>query len=178
MAMHVLLYSADGPDQTLALEDVRLDGLSERQLLWIDLGSPEPAELERVSALLGHAEGQLSLAGASARPSLVNYGDRFRVQAKAVSLARSTQHLDREAVTLLVGRNYVVTAHSAANDVLQRLRKREKGDSSIGALSAESFAASLLDWLLDTYFRAVDVLVRDIDRIEVLILGQIGREHV
>jgi Mg2+ and Co2+ transporter CorA len=172
MAMQVLLYSADAPDQGLAPADVRLGDLNERQLLWIDLASPDAAELGQVATLLGGVPDQLTQADPSARPGLVNYGDRFRVAAKAVSLSRSTQALTREPITLLVGRNYVVTVHAAANDFLEQLRKREKGDSGIGALSAESFAASLLDWLLDTYFRAVDVLVRDIDRIEVLILGR------
>ncbi len=39
-------------------------------------------------------------------------------------------------------------------------------------LSSESFAASLLDWLLSTYFKAMDRIVHDVDRVEVLILGK------
>ncbi len=173
MPTKVLLYSADAPDRHLELSAASLSDLSERQLLWIDLASPDEAELGQVAELIGCDPAQLALAQAGARPGLVNYGDRFRIQAKAVSLARTTETLARDPLTLVVGRNYVVTIHVVGNDLLEQLRKREEGDSLIGALSAESFAASLLDWLLGTYFRSLDVLVRDIDRIEVLILGRL-----
>ena len=172
MPTKVLLYSADVPDREIELSEASLADLSESQLLWIDLISPGPDELGRVAGLLDCDPAQLAPAEPAARPGLVNYGDRFRIQAKTVSLARSMEPLVREPLTLVVGRNYVITIHALDDDFLDKLRTREEGDSQIGALSAESFAASLLDWLLDTYFRALDVLVRDIDRIEILILGR------
>lgn len=172
MTTRAILYSADATDQAIPLADASLEGLSERQLLWIDLASPDDDEVATVAKLVGCDPGQFALAGDADRPGLLNYGDRFRVRAQAVSLSRSVEPLVSEALTLVVGRNYVVTVHASDTDFLEQLRRREKGDSSIGALSAESFAASLLDWLLDTYFRALDVLVRDIDRVEILILGR------
>jgi len=172
MTTTVVLYSADAPDQAIELGSQTLSGLTERQLLWIDLASPSPAEIEAVSSLVGCSPAELALAGDDSRPGLVNYGDRFHVCAKAVTLARSTEKLVREALTLVVGRSYVVTVHHADTTFLEQLRQREKGESTIGALSAESFAASLLDRLLDTYFTALDVLVHDIDRVEILILGR------
>jgi Mg2+ and Co2+ transporter CorA len=172
MTTTAVLYSADAPDQSIALEAAAISGLSERQLLWIDLASPADEEFDAVAALLGCDRRELALEDDAARPSLANFGDWFRVHAKAVSLSRSTDPLVREPMTLIVGRNYVVTVHESGSDFLEQLRTREKGDSTIGVLSAESFAASLLDWLLDTYFRVLEVLVRDIDRVEVLILGR------
>lgn len=172
MTTRATLYSADQPDRAVAWPDALLEGLSERELLWIDMASPDASERAAVAALFGGEAHELDLAGESVRPGLVNYGDRFRVRAKAVTLARSADPLVRDPLTLMVGRNFVVTVHASATDFLEQLRHREKGDSTIGALSAESFAASLLDWLLDTYFRALDVLVRDIDRVEILILGR------
>jgi magnesium transporter len=172
MPIQAQLYAADATDQALDLAGFSLGRLDDRQLLWVDLSSPGEAELAQVAALLGCDPRELALAEDGDRPGLVNYGDRFRVCAKGVTLSRSTEALDRHPLTLVCGRNYVVTVHADGDDFLEGLRKREKGDSAIGALSAESFAASLLDWLLETYFRALDVLVRDIDRVEILILGR------
>jgi magnesium transporter len=67
-----------------------------------------------------------------------------------------------------------VTVHERPLAFLDELRDREKGDSGIGALASESFVASLLDRLLDSYFRAVETLVHDVDRVEVTILGKRG----
>jgi Mg2+ and Co2+ transporter CorA len=172
MTTRVILYAADSPDQEIPLDRVALASLGERQLLWIHLGSPTPEELAEVASLLDCDPAQLAVPDEAARPGLVNYGDRFRVRAKAVTLDRTLDPLVRDPLTLMVGRNYVVTVHASDTDFLEQLRHREKGDSTIGALSAESFAASLLDWLLDTYFSALEVLVRDIDRIEIIILGR------
>jgi Mg2+ and Co2+ transporter CorA len=66
----------------------------------------------------------------------------------------------------------VVSIHDGDIDFVEELREREKGDTGIGALSAESFAASLLDWLLYTYFKALEVVVREIDGVEVAILSR------
>lgn len=172
MTTRVILYAADAPDREIPLADASLEDLGDAQLLWVHLGSPTPEELARVATLLHCEPAQLAVAEEASRPGLVNYGDRFRVRAKAVTLERTLDPLVRDPLTLVVGRNYVVTVHASDTDFLERLRHREKGDSLIGALSAESFAASLLDWLLDTYFAALEVLVRDIDRIEIIILGR------
>jgi Mg2+ and Co2+ transporter CorA len=62
--------------------------------------------------------------------------------------------------------------HEGGIDFMDELRAREKGDTGIGALSSESFVASLLDWLLNTYFQALELVVREIDSVEVHILGR------
>ena len=173
MTIKIQLYSADAPDQTPELAEVSIKSLNSRQLLWIDLGSPTAEEQKQVAELLGCKESLLRLqTAAHSRPELVNYTSCFRITANAVSLASASAPLVREALTLVAGLNFVVTVHEAETDFLDKLRDREKGESTIGALSAEEFVASQLDWLLHTYFMALEVLVRDIDRIEVSILSK------
>lgn len=173
MAVNALLYSADAPDEVLELANVAVGPLSERQLLWVDLSSPTPDEQAHVAKLLECDPEVLQFAeGAKARPSLVNFGSFFRITANAVSTKDGGDHSRHHGIVLLVGANYVVTVRERASDFLERLREREQGESTIGALSAESFAASLLDWLLETYFKALDEVVREVDRVEVAILGK------
>jgi Mg2+ and Co2+ transporter CorA len=173
MTIKVLLYSADAPDQSPELARIRVAELNERQLLWLDLISPTEQEREDVAALLDCEAGMIQIAdGPGSRPSLANFGTCFRITAKAVSIRHADARLGREPLTLVSGRNFVITVHEGGVDFLEELRDREKGDSTIGALSSESFVASLLDWLLNTYFHALELLVRDIDRVEVAILGK------
>ncbi len=180
MAVTALLYSADAPDQTLELSSVAVDSLSERQLLWIDLGSPTDADKQKVASLLACKPELLQFeVSTESRPSLVNYGSCFRITARAVSLQNGGERFNHDALTLVVGPGYVVSVHAEGTDFLEGLRTREKGDSAIGMLSSESFAASLLDWLLNTYFQALDALVREVDRVEVAILGKkIPAQHL
>jgi magnesium transporter len=175
MAIKALLYSADEPDQTPDVATISLESLSSRQLLWIDLSSATSEEEQQVMKLLACKQDFLKVPkadGASARPRLANYGSRFRLTAQAVSLDNAIAPLVTRPMTLIAGPNYVVTVHQAGIEFLDELRSREKGDSTIGALSSESFVASLLDWLLNSYFRAVEVLNHDIDAVEVSILGK------
>jgi len=179
MAIKVQLYSADAPDETPDITCTALDKLNARELLWIDLSSPTPEEEEQVATLLKCQTDFLHTADDDkGRPRLANYGSRFRLTARAVSLESATAKLAPTPLTLIAGLNYVVTVHRAGIDFLDELRNREKGDSDIGALSSESFVASLLDWLLNSYFQSVEVLVHDIDRVEVAILSERTTPHL
>lgn len=174
MALRALLYSADAPDRELAgLADQAVADLDARQLLWLDLVDPDDGERRQVADWLACPPRALVLEpGRRDRPSLANFGDIFRVTAVSVALAGSQSAIERGHLTLLSGHNVVVTVHDRPLAFLDELREREKGDTAIGALTAESFVASLLDRLLDSYFAAVETLVHDIDRVEVALLGK------
>jgi Mg2+ and Co2+ transporter CorA len=76
---------------------------------------------------------------------------------------------------LLAGPNYVLSVHREPIEFLTTLRERERAETELGALSAESFVASLLDWQISTYFEAVSDLEAAVDKLEVAILG--SRKH-
>jgi magnesium transporter len=173
MAIKALLYSADENDREPGLEEIEVESLSERELLWIDLSSPDDEERQAVADLIGCDTKLLQLGpGRHARPRLSNYGHQFRLTATAVGLPDARHKAEPLWMTLVAGPNYVVSVHDGGIDFVEELRQREKGDTGIGALSAESFVASLLDWLLNTYFQALELVVREIDRAEVAILGR------
>lgn len=174
MALQALLYSADGEDRALTrLDGLHPEKLGSRQLLWVDVCGPTSADIEAVSARLGCDASLFHLeTDRRDRPSLANFGPLFRVTAAAVELEASQSSIALGHLTLVSGANVVVTVHDRALPFLDELREREQGESAIGALSAESFVASLLDRLLDSYFRAVEVLVHDVDRVEVALLGK------
>ena len=173
MAIQAFLYSADAPDRALDPAEIRPNTLSSSQLLWIDMEAPTEAEAAAIAQVLEMSADLLrNDEPDGGRPTLANFGDRFRLTATSVVFEQAQSPLLREHLILLAGRNVVVSVHPAKIRFIDELRGREKGESDIGALSAETFIASLLDWLLGSYFNAVESLVRDVDLVEVAILGK------
>ena len=172
---HAVLFDADGSDREVDVDTIDLASLSERQLLWIDQqGSPSEALLRK----LGLAAALPALSEGNGRPSLQNFGDWFLLRVVAIARTGSLQ-FGGQTLTILVGRNFVVSLHLEPLDYMKQLLQRERADTRIGVLSAESFTASLLDWQMTTYFDAVTELEEEVDRLEVQLLTQpVLRERV
>jgi Mg2+ and Co2+ transporter CorA len=148
-------------------------------LLWIDLASPTDEEVAQVAKLIDVDPHLLRLGpGKHDRPRLANYGNQFRLTATVVALPDPKQKASPLWMTLVAGPNYVVSVHAGGVEFVEELRQREKGETGIGALSAESFVASLLDWLLNSYFQALELVVREIDRVEVEVLSKRDPDEV
>jgi len=170
-----VLFDADGSDCEIAVATIDLAALSQRQLLWIDHPGPPPEALLRRLSL---GDALPALLKGEARPMLQNFGDWFLLRVVAIARTQPLQ-FGGQVLTILVGRNFVVSLHQEPLDYVNQLLERERADTRIGVLSAESFTASLLDWQMATYFDAVTELEEEVDRLEVQLLTQpILRERV
>jgi magnesium/cobalt transport protein CorA len=172
MTIRSVLYRADAPD----LDEVELDAgvlssLDERQLLWVDLSTPTEDEVASVAALFKLRTSALQLPPQPHRPSLENYGACFRLCVYA-ALNGNTERCQARPLTLVAGDNFVVSVHNGNLPFIEELRRREKGDTKLGELTAESFVASLLDRQLSTFFHAVERLEHDVDEVEIAVLGR------
>lgn len=172
---HAVLFDADGSDREVDAAAIDPASLSEHQLLWVDQQGPPPEPLLRKLRL----EAALpALKEGDGRPSLQNFGDWFLLRVVAVGRPQPLQFAG-QVLTLLVGRNFVVSLHREPLDYMKQLLQRERADTRIGVLSAQSFTASLLDWQMTSYFDAVTELEEEVDRLEVQLLTQpILRERV
>jgi magnesium/cobalt transport protein CorA len=171
MTLRTCLYRADEPDLEVELEPRVIGALNERQLLWIDLASPDSGEIARVAQLLDFRPGALRLPERVRRPTVENYGHCFSLTVYA-ALDRADGHSQAKPMTLVAGENFVVSVHNGDLPFIDELRRREKGDTRLGELTSESFVASLLDWQLSTFFHAVERIEHDVDVAEVAILGR------
>jgi magnesium transporter len=171
MPIRSVLYRADEPDLESPLSADVIEGLDERQLLWVDLTAADADEVTRVATLFQLHPGALHLPSHPHRPSLVNYGACFRLCVYAAT-SRDGGRCRALPLALVAGDNFVISVHAADLPFIDELRHREKGDTRLGELSAEAFVASLLDWQLSTYFHAVERLEHDVDEAEVAILGK------
>jgi Mg2+ and Co2+ transporter CorA len=171
MAIRSVLYRADQPDLEVDVDAGVVAALNERQLLWVDLAAPVEGEVESIAALFHLRPGALRLPPHRHRPSLENYGHCFRLAVYA-ALDGHAERCEARPLALVAGENFVLSVHGGDLPFIDELRRREKGDTKLGELTAESFVASLLDWQLSTFFHAVERLEHVVDEAEVAVLGR------
>ena len=170
--LHITLYDADGTERDVALEQIDVAVLQEQQLLWIDVECDNAELVERIGRKLGlPGPAILALQRMNTTPSVNTFGSCFHLQAVAVAHAGGLK-FNGSVLGIVAGANFVLSVHHAPVALIGQLRERERGESELGALSAESFTASLLDWQLSTYFDAVADFEAAAERLEVDILSE------
>jgi magnesium transporter len=164
------LYDAAGEDVEVQPEDVDIRKLKERQLLWINVLERDEETLRRVAEAV-NLEGVpvRTVMRTEDRPRIENYENFFRF---SISSVRMDESKSPEAVMIdyIVGRNFIVTVHEGEIEYFEEFRKREKGETEIGKLDAESFLATLLDLHIVSYFRAMEEIERRVDKFDESIL--------
>jgi magnesium/cobalt transport protein CorA len=164
------LYDAAGTDEEIQPENVDVRRLKERQLLWVNVE-------ERNERTLQHVAKAVNLEGVPIRdvmrtedrPRIENYETFFRF---SISSVRWGSNGSPEAMMIdyIVGRNFIVTVHDGEIEYFEEFRKREKGETELGKLDAESFLATLLDLHIVSYFRAMEEIERRVDKFDESIL--------
>lgn len=170
--VHLLLYDADGADLAVGIEQIDVGQLQEQQLLRVDVECADDALVDRIDRQLGlPADAIAALQRMDSSPYVENFSDCFHLQAVAVEHEGALK-FNGMVLGIVAGANYVFSVHHRPVAFIAQLRERERGESELGALSAESFTASLLDWQLSTYFEAVSDFEAAVERLEVEILSE------
>ena len=169
MSIRAFLYDADGTDRAVDLHDHSLQGLTERQLLWIDVTGKDRTEIEQVGAAVHlHRESIKTLLNPIGRPRLDMFGDYFQVNVVAIEPAQEAKEPSFLQIPLdfFSGPNYLVTVHADELKFLQDFDDRVRADSGLGALDSASFLAALLDWHINSYFRVLETFEQAVDDLD------------
>lgn len=169
--MRATLFDANADDRVLC-DPAELPSaeLADGQLLWVDLHDAPESGLRSIAQRLHLPGGAVESAlGNETNPALYNCGTCFWLRVVAARDAPGLEFAGA-TLTLVSGRNLVVTLHDQPLAFIDALRERESAQGDIGALGAASFAASLLDWHLSSYFEAVSRFEMAVERLEVDIL--------
>lgn len=180
---YAVLYDANGEDRESGLDQLAGLEFGESQLLWVDLLAPDADTLDRVwQALQLPPQSRTAIEQDASHPALGNNGEVFWVRVatfadhsgKRAAGERQDARSRHKGVVLAIiaGANFVLTIHDEPVEHLENQRRRENVDPHVGALSAESFTAALLDWNLSTYFDAAADFEMAIERLEVRILSE------
>jgi Mg2+ and Co2+ transporter CorA len=159
------LFSAGKPEQDIGqLSDIPAR-IGSRQLLWIDI--------ERGDEALAGVLDRLDLAAASDRlattdgsPGVVRVDDLVVLTVFGLRLKDDRPSMEPARVDVLAKGNVVVTVTEGETAGLRDLVESLQGSSEVGALTASTFAAILIDGLIGAFFGATEDVERDIDRLD------------
>ena len=167
------LFDADGTDDEIDLDASVIDGLTDRQLLWVDIHGVEEQELRGVGEILGVKEPTIrNLLEPMGQPRFDVLDGYFELDVVALDDDENPLPLD-----LVAGTNWVATIHRDRAPFIDEFRERLAPDTPLGRLTASTFVAALLDWQVGTYFTAVDELEHSVDKLDERALQQTDR-HV
>lgn len=164
------LYDAAGHDEEVGLEDVDIENLEENQLLWVKVLKRDEDLLDRVTSALKVDHVPCKAVVRDSGPlDIDRFETFFRFCVDSV-ITSEDKPPERLMVDYIVGKNFIVTVHEGEVGYFEELRNREKGETPLGDLDAESFLATLLDLNIVSYFHAIDEVERRVDEMDDLIL--------
>jgi magnesium/cobalt transport protein CorA len=164
------LFDAKGEDRKLDLDDVSLTKIKANQLLWINiLGREKDAVAEAVSDLGLKNVPLHKVLITSERPKIEIFEDFYRFFIISVKVSDNGE-ISKIPIDFLVGKNYVITVNDGEVEFFKELTAREKTETHLGGLDAESFVAMLLDLHIVTYFRALEEIEEKVDKLDHRIL--------
>jgi len=172
MGILVYLFDADGKDREVELTKNILDGVSDNQLLWVNILERNEATLKRVTSVLNLERIPLrGILRVYERPKIYKFTDYYHFFIVSVETGEGGA-LHSIPIDFLVGKNFVVTVHDGDVKYLQDFVKRERGESQIGELDAESFVATMLDLHIASYFRVLERVEHQVDKMDEQILSK------
>ena len=168
--VYTYLYDAEGNDKEITFTGIESIKLKESHLLWINILKRDEDLIMRVTRRLGLENIPIkAIMNLNERPQLDNFDNYYRFSISSVEQTESNR-LRRIPICYLVGKNFIITIHDGDIDYFLEFRDREKGETQIGDLDAESFLATLLDLHIVTYFRALEKIEDAVDKLDVEIL--------
>ena len=151
-------------DWSAAIE--RLDG---GQLLWLALHDPTEEELAALGETLDLGEALAQRLGEHPRgASVADEGERMYVTLYVVNSGGDAPEL--VPIECVLGVNWIVTAYRERADVLEEFFERVQGGGEVGALDAPSFVATILDWIVSSYLRALDDVERELEDLDARVM--------
>jgi magnesium transporter len=165
VTLRARLYDANGEDREVELTADEAQHIDDHRLLWVDLDERSDRDLEKLTGAL-KLEPRLAeqLATDGRRARLLRFPDRILITLGA--LEREGDEVVRRELDVLVGRNLVVTVHDGPLEAITDFQEQLEDESGLGELDAGAFMTGLVDAVLSTYFREIDLIERDIEALD------------
>ena len=175
MAVISYLYDAEGRDQKVDLTRETLEQIGKQRLLWIDVDSRDPGEIEQVAQAIGLEGESLANLLDPSGARLQNFGDHIQiavetapaiVDVEAFAIKGGSPTKPHMRLDLVIGEEWLLTIHDGEIEFIRAFRAQDRAETTIGSLTTHDFAASLLDLHLEAYFQEVARIEGLIDKLD------------
>jgi magnesium transporter len=173
--LRIRLFDADRQDHHVDWATALQQRPTGRQLLWIDItGDLGPAEAEELCERF-HLDDRAreALTKPASEPHLALHGRFVHLR---VAAEPPDERPDRAPwLDVLAGPDIVITGHEQPLAFIDGMDDRIERDTTIGLLKPTQFVASLLDSVITGYYRAIDAIEDDADKLDGVALRDKGR---
>jgi magnesium transporter len=155
----------EAPERPDGLDRRFIEGLGDDELLWIDVGERDGADLGRLAETTGLAPPILArLSETIDGRRLFRAGGHVLVTLDTLDVGDDGPQARR--LDVILGRNLAITIHDGPIDALDEVAEDLADVSGIGELDAGSFMTILTDAVLTTYLREIEEIERTIDKLD------------
>lgn len=155
-----------------SLADLDLS-ISGKQTLWLNVhGLHEPALMAEIGRAFNlHALVLEDILHTDQRPKLDSYADYLYFVAKFFDYDNTAKSIGADQVSLILGRNFVLTFQERPSGSFDPIRERLRADKGqIRQAGADYLAYALLDIIVDRYFIVLEQIGDDCDALEEVLL--------
>lgn len=180
-----LIYTGDKTDKNLKIEsfDYNKDVLSEAELTniedakifketdsvtWINIdGLSSTKEIEKIGLQYDlHPLVLEDIVNTTQRPKIDEYDDYIFIVLKMLYYD-TDENIVIEQVSLVLGKNYVLSFQESEGDVFDNIRERLRiGNGRIRSLKSDYLLYALIDAVVDNYFSIIETLGNKIEDLE------------
>ena len=159
--------------QDLELEALRLVRADKGLLLWVDMDNPTPEEIKTIleGVFQFHPLAIEDCVQPNSLPKVEDYEDYLFIVTHAVDFSR-TDKFNTTELDLFLGKDYLVTYHTAPLRSVSTLSDRFVKSAGVGPRGPDRIAHTLIDLLVDNYAPVVDELRAELEELEEHVLSR------
>ena len=159
--------------QDLELEALRLVRSDKGLLIWVDLDNPTPEEIKNIleNVFQFHPLAIEDCVAPNSLPKVEDYEDYLFIVTHAVDFTR-TDKFNTTELDLFLGKDYLVTFHTAPLRTVSTLTERFIKSAGVGPRGPDRIAHTLIDLLVDNYAPVIDELRAELEELEEHVLAK------
>ena len=137
------------------------------QVTWVEVeGLGDEAALRRIAELFKiHPLALADIVNVGQRPKAEAYPE-FELVICRAACPRNPTEFDLEQVSIVLGREAVVSFHEGERDVFEPVRERIRRGSIVRSMGADYLAYALMDVLIDGYYPVVEAMGERLESLE------------
>jgi magnesium transporter len=140
----------------------------EHKVTWLDInGLHHVQNLEKLGECFAlHPLVLEDILNTNQRPKVEDYGDYLYLVLKILTYHEDKNELNSDQLSLIVGRNFVISLHENDEAIFSSIRERIKSKGRISRAGADYLAYSLMDLAVDQYYVILEQLGETIEDLE------------